>query len=553
MKQLLKIALLASATLTVGGCDDFFNTNPDDIYNADDYMSESSELYSGYLGIITRMQEVGDHAIFLTDLRADYLEPTEGAPQELTDIYQYGDLQGNSHADPKGYYNLIIACNDYLQKAFAYREKSPQNVDETHFAQLIGGALRFKAWSYFMLGKIYGKAVWFDDPMLKYQDISKFPVLNLDQILTKCLELLNVGVNGIDGSGTLNWAEVIDPENPTKQDYLFWGFSTPRYEVLLSELSLWTGDYQTVVDKLVPILNAGLQESSEKYTLCSYTANRRNRIFGYDVANLDKYLLSAIPYDADNGQTNRVMTYFEDVTPAKYYLRPSLFGVERYQSQMRKNGTPENPGGDGTRGSLAYRLTNGHYKVPMFYAGEDYYSIYDSDVHINIYRSHDLHFMLIEALNHLGNWRAAKALFNDGFQGSEDLTPLLAVPGSILEAFGTTWKRTSSENLGVRGCPGLVNLPLSDGAVDADGKAIIEPLPDAQRVKEYDMALLDEALLEFPCEAKVYPMMIRMARRYNWDLSIITDRVCQKYPDALKSTVKSKIESGEYFVQWQLN
>lgn len=540
------------AGISLSSCDDFFNTNPDDIYNADDYMSVSSELYSGYLGMITRMQEVGDQAIFLTDLRADYLEPTEGAPEELSNIYRYGDLQGNSHADPKGYYNLIIASNDYIQKAFEYREKNPSGVNATHFSQLIGGALRFKAWSYLMLGKIYGKAVYFDDPMLKYQDISKFPVLNLDQLLEKCMELLKVGVNGIDGSGTLNWAEVIDPENPTKQDYLFWGFSTPSYDVLLSELSLWTGDYQTVVDKLVPILNDAVKESSEKYTLCSYTGSRRNRIFGYQVANSGKYIISAIPYSADNGQTNRVMSYFEDIAPCKYYLRPSTFGIDRYQQQIRKTGTPENPGGDGTRGPLAYRLRNSHYKVPMFYVNEEQYSIYDSDVHINIYRSHDLHFMLIEALNHLGNWRAAKALLNDGFQESEDLTALLGQPGSILEPFSTSWKRTSGWSLGVRGCSGLKNLTLTDGDKDENNQAIIEPVPDQARIKEYDMALLNEALLEFPCEAKVYPMMIRMARRYGWDLSIITDRICPKYPVSMQGEIKSKIEAGEYFVPWDL-
>lgn len=547
----MKIAILCLAGLTAMGCDDFFNTDPDDIYNADDYMSASSELYSGFLGVITRMQEVGDQAIFLTDLRADYLEPTEGAPQELTDIYRYADLQGNSHADPRGYYNLIIACNDYINKAFAYREKNPAGINETHFAQLIGGALRFKAWAYLTLGKIYGEAVYFDDPLEKYQDISRFPVLKLDQILEKCMELLKVGVNGIDGSGTLNWAEVIDPENPTKQEYLFWGFSTPSYDVLLAELSLWTGDYQTVVDRLVPILNDALKESSEKYSLCSYTANRRNRIFGFQVANLGKYLISAIPYDADNGQTNRVMSYFEDIAPCKYYLRPSTYGITRYQSQMRKSGTPDNPGGDGTRGSLAYRQRDGHYKVPMFYVSEDQYSIYDSDVHINLYRSHDLHFMLIEALNHLGNWRVAKALLNDGFQGSEDLTALLAQPGSILEPFATSWKRTSSESLGVRGCAGLVDLTLTDGARDEDGNAVIESIPDADRVREYDMALLDEALLEFPCEAKVYPMMIRMARRYN-DPTIISSRVAPKYPEDMQGEIMSKIEGGGYFVKWDL-
>ena len=47
-------------------------------------------------------------------------------------------------------------------------------------------------------------------------------------------------------------------------------------------------------------------------------------------------------------------------------------------------------------------------------------------------------------------------------------------------------------------------------------------------MKFNDLAILDETLLEFPCEGKTYAFMNRMATRYN-DLSIVADRVCPKY------------------------
>jgi hypothetical protein len=67
------------------------------------------------------------------------------------------------------------------------------------------------------------------------------------------------------------------------------------------------------------------------------------------------------------------------------------------------------------------------------------------------------------------------------------------------------------------------------------------------------MALLDESMLEFAGEGKVYPMMNRMAVRYN-DPAIVANRVKAKYTDAaLAATVSARIMEGGYWVPFKLN
>ena len=67
-----------------------------------------------------------------------------------------------------------------------------------------------------------------------------------------------------------------------------------------------------------------------------------------------------------------------------------------------------------------------------------------------------------------------------------------------------------------------------------------------------DLALLDESMLEFAAEGKVYPMMNRMAVRYN-DPAVVADRVCGKYQnEALAASVRAKIMQGDYFVPFDL-
>ena len=76
---------------------------------------------------------------------------------------------------------------------------------------------------------------------------------------------------------------------------------------------------------------------------------------------------------------------------------------------------------------------------------------------------------------------------------------------------------------------------------------------DLEIKKHNDLEILKEALLEFPCEGKTYPIMLRIARRWN-DYSIISKFVGEKYTDSAKrAEVESKIESGAYFVPWDLS
>lgn len=522
------------------GCEDLFESNPDDIINTEDYISSQDEMYSGFLGILSKMQAVGDKAIFLTDTRGDFLEPTTNAPEELWDIYQYEDLSNNSFADPAGFYSVIIACNDYFNKMFNYKEKvgdaMSSNVQE-HFEALISSALRIKVWAYLTLGKIYGEAIYFDEPLNEFEDLKEgatFTRLNtLDEVVDKCLELLDGGINGIASDLNMNWGEWLDPEDPNNSEYVVWNYVTPDYLCMRAELCLFKGiEYEWVREQILSLLSQTFQEDSYKYRLNAGFTNNYYRIFAQGTY-YSRETISSIIYNYSNNQTNNIITYFGKRFPAKFFLRPSSFAMNKY-------------GENDTRGYGAnFTDQDGDTCVTKYHSNYRWRQPYQSDPSIPLFRAHDLHFMLAEAENHLGNWDQAAAILNGGIAGR--FTTL--VVDTTLSGWDPRYQdfidNASYPNIGI--C----------GSVSAQPHDLPKPtdegynLTEEERIKIYDLALLDEMLLEYAAEGRSYGMMIRMAKRYN-DWSIIADRVCPKYPVSMQEAIRSKIMSGGYFVNYDL-
>ena len=164
--------------------------------------------------------------------------------------------------------------------------------------------------------------------------------------------------------------------------------------------------------------------------------------------------------------------------------------------------------------------------------------------------------MLAEALNHLKRFTAMNAVFNKGVKAG-DTEDCFAAGTAEWEGFESTidptkcdW--TGTANYGTRKYPSMGIRCCFTGLTARAIKDNIFELGEQGTLKFNDMALLNESMLEFAGEGKVYPMMNRMAVRYN-DPSIVADRVCAKYTDeALSATVRSRIMEGGYWVPFDL-
>ena len=264
--------------------------------------------------------------------------------------------------------------------------------------------------------------------------------------------------------------------------------------------------------------------------------------------------VSAIIYDYTNNQTNTLLKHFSNEYPNKYLLRPSVKGKERFTDAVFNPGATTSD----TRYKCVFGTSSGQDYIAKFrpVGSTARVNAYQDDCHIYIYRATQYHMMLCEALNHLKRFTAMNAVLNSGVKaGTADncFNPELpewegfasSVDPTKCDWTGTAnWGTRKYPSLGIRGCfTGLVPRPVKDNTHE---------LGDHATVKFNDLALLDESMLEFAAEGKVYPMMNRMAVRYA-DPSIVADRVCGKYDDeGLASVVRSRIMDGAYWVPFDL-
>jgi hypothetical protein len=533
--------------------------------NSDEYIAKNDEAYKGFMGILTKLQAAGDQAIFLTDTRGDYLEITPNAPVPLQNIYNYAETNGNEYADPTCYYSVIIACNDFIDKVRGYKEKRGAGLDEktlTNYNAMISSALRIKVWAYYTLGRIYGKAVWFDDPLedLKnLDDASVFTWLNdMPSIVSACLNLLDNGIQQLDinipANIEMDWVAYLDEENQNETQYGYWAYLTPNYLLLRSELLSWRGtqaDWLWIRNNILGFLH-------EKHTLISdfmfacnipLTGQYHTMFFTERVggskdgttpisAKYSMQIISSIMYDYQNKQTNRLVQYFcPDYPDGGYYLRPSEFAIGKYREEDIRSFSQR----------LVMNTINNQVSFSKYFYHRGNYlrsKIFEIMPSIILQRGHDYHFLLAEAENHLGNWQQAECILNQGV--TNEFSDSIQMPNTWSPHY-ITWFAPNGGygDIGIVGCVRGKNHSIPK-PTDAEYNTT-----EDERVKLYDLALLDEYLLEYTGEGKSYSYMIKMAQRYN-DAAIIADRVCPKYPDSKQAAIRAIIEAGGYWINWDL-
>jgi len=545
MKDLHNIALGLLFLALLPSCADVLNVNPDDVLLEENYPSTLTELYSGYMGIAASVQSVADKASFLEGLRGDLLEPTAHATRDVVELYRYEAVSpSNELANPMGYYTIILNANDYIEHASRYYRENPTSIGEETFGALVGGALRYKTWAYLMLAKIYGEAIWIDDPLIAYTDISQFPVYGFDDLIARCISLIETGIEidgkSIDGKGEIRWSVELFPGQGESSSNLQWNRICPPPECLLAELYLYAGNYAAVVENTVSIIRKGGEEDS-------YQVNKSEWNGEWVKPLRDFYRKESIfmfTYDYNLNQTHHLIDYYSNLPPNQYLMRPSQAAMDRFRNQVKNDGLPaDNYRGDGA----SFKELNGEWvfcKFTRAHEGPD--KVYRNDVLITLYKASDILLWLSEALGQLGRFEEALIFLNGGIETYYNTSTGTFMPP--FESYPTSLYQTKNTSEGAcQGVRGRVSL-------NKVGEHILKTPAEDSSLDMYtlDSLLIEETCMESAGDAKALYAMIRVARRWN-DPSIVADRVSAKYPEGTREAIRTRLmDPANWFIDFNV-
>lgn len=184
MKQIFskfRILLFATVLLLGTSCEDFIATDTNRLMLADDNLinSANDSVYS-VIGILQKVQQLSDKYVLTGELRADLMDVTPKSESDLRELNNHNISETNPYVDPRDFYAVINNCNYFIQWA----DTSIEVRGNKPFVKEMNVVRTIRAWTYLQLVLNYGKAYYYEKPILSVVDARKqYPEFEIEQMV----------------------------------------------------------------------------------------------------------------------------------------------------------------------------------------------------------------------------------------------------------------------------------------------------------------------------------------------------------------------------------
>lgn len=532
MKQYTNIFLsLLFALSLLSSCESLLDVSPEEVLLEEDYLgNDKLDARSALFGILSQMQEITGQYIVLGEMRADLVDVTTSAEDDVRQINTHNISPDNSYIDSSVLFSIINNCNFALN---GIDTEAYNGILEDDYASI----MRIRTWAQIQILINYGKLPYITKPISSNQDLKEnYPLLSFEQGIDQLIQ---------------NLESVADIENVTKYENSL-GYNIfsmiPDNDVLLGDLHLWKGNYVTAATYYKAFLDKNVINTGS-YNITSNTVATSLSGGNYSVStSWPSIFLSQsvqnneiINYSAFSDQYRQPNNSFEVITNQ---MRPSTLAIINWDSQLKSYLGETYSGGEGDNRT---KLLDNNGNASSYLGSGDEARIAKYQYEYFIWnRAARVYLRYAEAINYAGHPVQALAIVNGIFNSTSIPTitnsPFLNNPESYLNFATGTYYIANNSGVLISGNQGI------RGRVDMAPLSVDSSLDESETIQAVGQIILDEAALELAFEGTRWEDLIRFAKRNN-DPSIVADAVASKFAAAddaaTATTVQQKLLNPE--------
>lgn len=468
IKKYAKLFLIGLILISMFSCDGFFNPEVPTVLREEDNFSDYLSSRSSVNGLYALLQDVMDSYIVTGELKADMVKLSGDANEDLQRIYDMDFSLPNKYLDILPFYTVIAHANDVIFHLEKNMETGTSYEEE--LLNMHAEAVIIRTWVYFYLLRNYN-----DAPYITADYTATGSTLSLDEWLDA-----NASANVLLDELISATEAVIDgliPDYYTQSSF----FNLASSYAFLGEMYLWKDDFEGAIEAL-----SVSAHSADDYRFILDLDTEKSKwlnIFKGDESAADEMMLKII-FDIGQKQENELLDLFSSIGPVPLQIIPVDEAVDAFKDDN-------------------YRLEGtfkGDYEIGKYTRSLD--NPFTSDMPVILYRAADVHLMLAEAYNRLGDVDIALDLVNNGND-------------SLFTPFS-------------KGVRGRVGLP----PIYAEGATLQDSIIDLEN------KILEERSVELAFEGKRWYDLARISKRRD-DTSFMVSMMLKKYQESDTSSVSA--------------
>ena len=340
MKKFSKIMIFTIlSSFALVGCGDLLDVNSDRQVFVDEYnMKMANDTLYSMFGVFSQLEKLSDSYVLLGELRGDLMDVTDNSGIYLKELNSFSTTSSNPYVNNiKDYYSVINNCNYVIHNIDTSIVKGAKKVMLKNYV----ACKAIRAWTFMQIALNFGSTHYYDNPILSIKDAEA--VQNADSYTFEQLAPLLI-------ADLAPYKDVDEPGLGSLYSYNT-TYSYFPIRMLLGELYLWTGQYESAANEYRDLMYAN------KYVINSNYRNTLSVLNGVFSGGITMWDLPSITSEniTNIASTNQYGQFYSlDSLASGRKIVPSDTAIGNWASQMYYYSNSLDTLGDTRAFSLVY-------------------------------------------------------------------------------------------------------------------------------------------------------------------------------------------------------